>query len=67
MATMPLGTWVAADILGGGLVCVVPSGCPVLLPGRGLFRSWLFGLVFPIWFVALSSSSEDIVSPRESH
>lgn len=67
MAPVPLGTWVAAGILGGGLVCAVPGGYHFLLPSQGWLRSWLFGLVFPIWFVALSLSSEDIVSPRESH
>lgn len=64
-ATVLSGAWVAVDIRGGP-VCVVPGGCH-LFQGPGLLQRWPCGLVFPIWCVAPSLDSEDLVSPRESH
>ena len=66
VATVPWGTWVAADIR-GGLMCVVRRAVIFSSLAQDLLQSWPFGLVFPIWCVALCSSSEDVVSPKESH
>lgn len=63
MVARPLGTWVAAFIL-GELVCAVPPGDHFLFLAQDLIQSWPFGFVFPIWYMALCSSSEDIFQPQ---